>query len=140
MDGIHSHPTAVAIAYHQKGNQHFYLITDAMRAKGMPDGHYDLGGQDVVVQGAEARLANGALAGSILKMNEGLRNLMTYTGDDLESLWRVTSLNQAQALHIDDVKGSIATGKDADLVIVDDELTVKTTIKNGTIHTFENKE
>ncbi|MDC6327815.1 N-acetylglucosamine-6-phosphate deacetylase [Staphylococcus auricularis] len=140
VDGIHSHPTAVAIAYHQKGNQHFYLITDAMRAKGMPDGHYDLGGQDVVVQGAEARLANGALAGSILKMNEGLRNLMTYTGDDLESLWRVTSLNQAQALHIDDVKGSIATGKDADLVIVDDELTVKTTIKNGTIHTFENKE
>ncbi|MGT2341397.1 hypothetical protein ACVPOQ_12490 [Staphylococcus aureus] len=51
-----------------KGNERFYLITDAMRAKGMPEGEYDLGGQKVTVQSQQARLANGALAGSILKI------------------------------------------------------------------------
>ncbi|MEQ6062303.1 N-acetylglucosamine-6-phosphate deacetylase [Staphylococcus saccharolyticus] len=136
VDGVHSHPASVAIAYRLKGNQHCYLITDAMRAKGMPDGHYDLGGQDVIVKGKEARLTNGALAGSILKMNEGLHNLMEFTGDSLDHLWRVTSLNQAIAIGIDDVKGSIKIGKDADIAILDDERRVTTTIKKGKIHHF----
>lgn len=136
VDGIHSHPTAIQIAYKQKGNTRFFLITDAMRAKGMPDGEYDLGGQNVIVKGSEARLASGALAGSILKMNEGLKNLIQYTGDSLDNLWRVTSLNQAIALNIEAQKGSLKVGKDADIVIVDDEITVQTTIKAGAIHKF----
>ncbi|WP_432724211.1 N-acetylglucosamine-6-phosphate deacetylase [Staphylococcus equorum] len=136
VDGIHSHPTAIQIAYKQKGNTRFFLITDAMRAKGMPDGEYDLGGQNVIVKGSEARLASGALAGSILKMNEGLKNLIQYTGDSLDNLWRVTSLNQAIALNIESQKGSLKVGKDADIVIVDDEITVQTTIKAGAIHKF----
>jgi len=136
VDGIHSHPTAIQIAYKQKGNTRFFLITDAMRAKGMPDGEYDLGGQNVIVKGSEARLASGALAGSILKMNEGLKNLIQYTGDSLDNLWRVTSLNQAIALNIESQKGSLKAGKDADIVIVDDEITVQTTIKAGEIHKF----
>lgn len=136
VDGIHSHPTAIQIAYKQKGNTRFFLITDAMRAKGMPDGEYDLGGQNVIVKGSEARLASGALAGSILKMNEGLKNLIQYTGDTLNNLWRVTSLNQAIALNIESQKGSLKVGKDADIVIVDDEITVQTTIKAGAIHKF----
>lgn len=136
VDGIHSHPTAIQIAYKQKGNTRFFLITDAMRAKGMPDGEYDLGGQNVIVKGSEARLASGALAGSILKMNEGLKNLIQYTGDSLDNLWRVTSLNQAIALNIESQKGSLKVGKDADIIIVDDEITVQTTIKAGEIHKF----
>ncbi|EJX16919.1 N-acetylglucosamine-6-phosphate deacetylase [Staphylococcus sp. OJ82] len=136
VDGIHSHPTAIQIAYKQKGNTRFFLITDAMRAKGMPDGEYDLGGQNVIVKGSEARLASGALAGSILKMNEGLKNLIQYTGDSPDNLWRVTSLNQAIALNIESQKGSLKVGKDADIVIVDDEITVQTTIKAGEIHKF----
>ncbi|KRG09189.1 N-acetylglucosamine-6-phosphate deacetylase [Staphylococcus sp. NAM3COL9] len=136
VDGIHSHPTAIQIAYKQKGNTRFFLITDAMRAKGMPDGEYDLGGQNVIVKGSEARLASGALAGSILKMNEGLKNLIQYTGDSLDNLWRVTSLNQAIALNIDEKKGSLKVGKDADIVIVDNEITVQTTVKAGEIHKF----
>ncbi len=71
----------------------------------------DLGGQKVTVQSQQARLANGALAGSILKMNHGLRNLISFTGDTLDHLWRVTSLNQAIALGIDDRKGSIKVNK-----------------------------
>ncbi|MGW7831578.1 N-acetylglucosamine-6-phosphate deacetylase [Staphylococcus xylosus] len=136
VDGIHSHPASVKIAYKQKGNKRFFLITDAMRAKGMPDGEYDLGGQNVVVKGSEARLASGALAGSILKMNEGLKNLIAYTGAPLDDLWRVTSLNQAIALKIEDDKGSIAIGKDADIVVVDDDIQVLTTIKSGKVHNF----
>lgn len=136
VDGIHSHPASVKIAYKQKGNKRFFLITDAMRAKGMPDGEYDLGGQNVVVKGSEARLASGALAGSILKMNEGLKNLIAYTGASLDDLWRVTSLNQAIALKIEDDKGSIAIGKDADIVVVDDDIQVLTTIKSGKVHNF----
>ena len=133
-DGIHSHPAAVDIAYKQKGYTHMYLITDAMRAKGMKDGEYDLGGQNVIVKGKEARLENGALAGSILKMNEGLHNLIQFTHDSLDHLWRVASLNQAIALNIDKQKGSLSIGKDADIVIVDDHIQVDTTIKSGTIH------
>lgn len=139
VDGIHSHPAAVKIAYKMKGNKRFYVITDAMRAKGMQDGEYDLGGQTVVVKGKEARLRSGSLAGSILKMNKGLKNLIDFTGDTLENLWRTTSLNQAQALKIDDTKGSIKTGKDADMVIVDKDINVLATIKNGKIHSFCNK-
>lgn len=136
VDGTHSHPASVAIAYRMKGNERFYLITDAMRAKGMPEGEYDLGGQKVTVQSQQARLANGALAGSILKMNHGLRNLISFTGDTLDHLWRVTSLNQAIALGIDDRKGSIKVNKDADLVILDEDMNVKSTIKQGKVHTF----
>src|SRR5699024_7978931 len=136
VDGIHSHPAAVKIAYKQKGNKQFYLITDAMRAKGMPDGEYDYGGQNVIVKGSEARLVSGALAGSILKMNNGLYNLMQFTGDTLDNLWPVTSLNQAVALKIDNEKGSLKVGKDADIVIVNDDIEVLTTIKQGEIHKF----
>ncbi|WP_436953025.1 N-acetylglucosamine-6-phosphate deacetylase [Staphylococcus shinii] len=136
VDGIHSHPASIKIAYKQKGNKRFFLITDAMRAKGMPDGEYDLGGQNVTVKGSEARLTSGALAGSILKMNEGLKNLIKFTGASLDDLWRVTSLNQAIALNIEDNKGSIAVGKDADIVVVDDDMHVLTTIKSGEVHNF----
>lgn len=136
VDGIHSHPASIKIAYKQKGNKRFFLITDAMRAKGMPDGEYDLGGQNVTVKGSEARLASGALAGSILKMNEGLKNLIKFTGASLDDLWRVTSLNQAIALNIEDNKGSIAVGKDADIVVVDNDIHVLTTIKSGEVHNF----
>ena len=135
-DGIHSHPAAVDIKKKKKGPTHMHLITDAMRAKGMKDGEYDLGGQNVIVKGKEARLENGALAGSILKMNEGLHNLIQFTHNSLDHLWRVASLNQAIALNIDKQKGSLSIGKDADIVIVDDHIQVDTTIKSGTIHHF----
>lgn len=131
VDGVHAHPAAVDVAYRMKGNQAFYLITDAMRAKGLQDGTYDLGGQDVIVKGKEARLASGALAGSILKINDGLRNLMDFTGATLEDLWRVTSYNQAKALNMLSHKGSLTEGKDADIVIVNDHIDVLTTIKSG---------
>ncbi|GGA96853.1 N-acetylglucosamine-6-phosphate deacetylase [Macrococcus hajekii] len=136
VDGIHSHPAAVDIAYRLKGPERMFLITDAMRAKGMADGTYDLGGQNVIVKNHSARLADGTLAGSILKMNEGLKNLIAYTDRSIEELWRVTSFNQAQSLGISDRKGSIKQGKDADLVVLDQEFNVSMTIKSGHLHHF----
>lgn len=139
VDGVHSHPTSINIAYQHKGPDHFYLITDAMRAKGMPEGEYELGGQKVIVKDHEAHLETGSLAGSILKMNEGLQNLMRFTGKSLAELWPVTSLNQVKVLKMDDRKGSIAIGKDADFVIVDDEVQVHQTIKHGYVHDYTKK-
>lgn len=130
-DGIHSHPASVDIAFKMKGTSHMYLITDAMRAKGLGPGVYDLGGQNVTVTNGTARLENGALAGSILKMNEGLKNLIEFTQQSLEDLWRVTSYNQAKTLNILHQKGSLREGKHADIVILDDDINVLKTIKMG---------
>jgi len=69
-------------------------------------------------------------------MNNGLYNLMQFTGDTLDNLWPVTSLNQAVALKIDNEKGSLKVGKDADIIIVNDDIEVLTTIKQGEIHKF----
>ena len=130
-DGIHSHPTSVDIAFKMKDTTHMFLITDAMRAKGLGPGTYDLGGQNVIVSNHQARLENGALAGSILKMNEGLKNTIRFTKRSLEDLWRVTSYNQAKALNILHQKGSLREGKHADIVILDSEINVLKTIKMG---------
>lgn len=136
VDGLHAHPASVKLAIIAKGNEKFYLITDAMRAKGKPDGVYDLGGQAVTVKDGEARISSGALAGSVLKMNHGLKHLVEYSGKDLNELWRVTSLNQAIALKVDNNKGSIKEGKDADIVILDKNLEVMSTIKSGKRYEF----
>ncbi|MCU7558593.1 N-acetylglucosamine-6-phosphate deacetylase [Macrococcus capreoli] len=136
VDGLHAHPASVKLAILSKGNDKFYLITDAMRAKGKPDGVYDLGGQQVTVKDGVARIDTGSLAGSVLKMNQGLKNLIHFSGKDLETLWRVTSLNQAIALKVDDKKGSIKIGKDADIAILNNDFDVISTIKSGKRYEF----
>ncbi|QRN48710.1 N-acetylglucosamine-6-phosphate deacetylase [Macrococcoides bohemicum] len=136
VDGLHAHPSSAKLAITAKGNDKFYLITDAMRAKGKPDGVYDLGGQQVTVKDGVARIDTGSLAGSVLKMNQGLKNLIHFSGKDLEALWRVTSLNQAIALKVDDKKGSIKIGKDADIAILNNDFDVISTIKSGKRYEF----
>lgn len=136
VDGLHAHPASAKLAITAKGSDKFYLITDAMRAKGKPDGVYDLGGQKVTVKGGVAKIDTGSLAGSVLKMNHGLKNLIQLSGKGLEELWRVTSLNQAVALKVDHVKGSIKAGKDADIAILNDDFEVLATMKSGRKYTF----
>lgn len=137
VDGIHSHPAAVLLAYRLKGIGQMMLITDSMRAKGMPDGEYELGGQPVFKTGERAVLGDGTLAGSVLTMNGALRNFMQFTGVPLEEAWRVTSYNQAAALGMDD-RGVIEKGKYADLVLVDQEINVLMTVKKGYIKNITN--
>lgn len=131
-DFIHSHPASVEMAYRQKGADRLMLITDAMRAKGLPPGVYDLGGQDVQVTKKDARLADGTLAGSILTMDRAIQNVQSITGCSVNELVAMTSANAANELGLAD-KGKIHDGADADIAILDDDLNVQVTICRGTI-------
>ncbi len=131
-DFIHSHPASVELAYRQKGAERLVLITDAMRAKGLPAGVYDLGGQDVQVTNKDARLAAGNLAGSILTMDGAMRNIQSVTNCSVNELVAMTSFNAANELGLAH-KGKIASGADADIAILDQDLNVQLTICRGTI-------
>ncbi|EGA88504.1 N-acetylglucosamine-6-phosphate deacetylase [Planococcus donghaensis MPA1U2] len=131
-DFIHSHPSAVELAFRQKGAERLILITDAMRAKGLSAGVYDLGGQDVQVTEKDARLADGTLAGSILTMEKAVQNVQSITRCGLNELVAMTSANAAAALGLSN-KGKLQAGMDADIAIVDDSFTVQLTICRGTI-------
>ncbi|WLR47575.1 N-acetylglucosamine-6-phosphate deacetylase [Halobacillus litoralis] len=133
VDHIHIHPEAVRLAYQILGSDRTILITDAMRAKCLPAGTYDLAGQNVTVNNGEARLSDGTLAGSILTLEEAARKMRTFSGVDPAELVKMTSANAARELGVYDRKGSIAKGKDADLVLLDEEGRVVTTICRGVI-------
>lgn len=131
-DFIHSHPASVEMAFRQKGADRLMLITDAMRAKGLPPGVYDLGGQDVQVTKKDARLADGTLAGSILTMDTAIQNVQSITGCSVNELVAMTSANAANELGLAG-KGKIRDGADADIAILDEDLNVQLTICRGTI-------
>lgn len=132
VDFIHAHRDAVKFAYRMKGASGIILITDAMRAKGMAYGDYDLGGQTVHVTEAGAHLDNGALAGSVLTMDQAVRNMYEATGCSLEELVQMSSFNAAQQLGLAS-KGCIRIGADADIVLMNEALVVQKTIKRGQI-------
>ena len=132
-DGIHVSSPAIKVLYKNKPNDKFTLITDAMRAKHMPDGDYELGGQPVIVKNNEARLPNGVLAGSVLRMNHAVKNVMNFLNLPLEEVVKYATINPAKNLGIDDVVGSIKVGKHANLVVVDENLEVYMTIRDGVV-------
>lgn len=130
-DGIHVVPEMLDLSLRTKGTDGVILITDSMRAKCLKNGNYDLGGQEVSVADGKALLADGTLAGSILKMKDSLQNMMEFTGISLEEAVKLASENPARQLNIFDRKGSIAPGKDADLVVLDSKHEVAMTFCRG---------
>ncbi len=116
-DLIHVHPAAIEIALKCKPAEKLVLVTDSMRAAGMPDGIYDLGGQAVTVEQGIARLQNGALAGSTLSLDRAINNIMQALSLSLEKTVRLATANAAHVLGLQEHKGTIAAGMDADLVI-----------------------
>ncbi|WP_089964719.1 N-acetylglucosamine-6-phosphate deacetylase [Lihuaxuella thermophila] len=132
-DGIHSRPEMVKIAFDQITSERMILITDSMRAKCLKRGTYELGGQTVYVTEQDARLADGTLAGSILKMKDAIKNMREFTRCSIPQLIRMCSSNAAKELGLFDRKGSIAVGKDADLVVIDDEWEVELTLCSGKV-------
>lgn len=130
-DNIHLHPAVQKILYNIKGNDRVILVTDAMRACLLKDGEYDLGGQMVNVNGKEARLSDGTIAGSVHTMNNAVKNFIENTGATLSQTVNMASLNPARLLGIENRKGSIEKNKDADFVLLDDNFNVKKTFVNG---------
>ncbi|MEM9243473.1 MAG: N-acetylglucosamine-6-phosphate deacetylase [Pseudomonadota bacterium] len=133
VDGIHLPEANLKLSLKCKPKDKILLVSDAIRAKYLPDGNYELGGQQITVKDSIARTADGALAGSLLKMNEAMRNMQRMTGCDFSDLIRFACENPAKELGIFAHKGSIKVGKDADLTVLDDNFQVLMTIKNGTI-------
>jgi len=132
-DGIHISVPAMKLLIKNKPNDKLVLITDAIRAKGLGDGISELGGQKVTVRGGEARLDNGALAGSVLTMNKAVKNLVELCGADVCYAADAASANPAKLLGIYDERGSIAVGKRADFSVLDNEFNVLLTIREGKI-------
>lgn len=132
-DNIHVHPGAMALLARCKGIERTVLITDAMRATGLPDGAYELGGQGVTVENGACRLADGTLAGSILTMDQALVNFMAATGLGLAAAWPVTSRTPAQALGRAGEFGALALGYQGDLVLLDADLAVVATVVEGEV-------
>ncbi|MGE7763397.1 N-acetylglucosamine-6-phosphate deacetylase [Peribacillus sp. NPDC097895] len=132
-DGIHCRPEMVKLAYNQITSDRMILITDSLRAKWLEKGTYDLGGQPVYVNETTATLSNGTLAGSILKMNDAIKNTMQYTDCSMIDIIKMTAENPAKQLRIFDRKGSIQVGKDADLVILNERLDVEMTFCRGNL-------
>ena len=134
VDGIHVCPEMIQLAYRNKQSEKLILITDAMRAKCLKNGEYDLGGQLVSVQDGMAVLQNGALAGSVLKLNDAMKNMLHYCNEcNLVDVIKMTSTNPAKQLNISDRKGSIRVGKDADLVVLSKEYDVLMTFCRGVL-------
>lgn len=132
-DGVHVHPLALRIAWLCKGPDEIMLITDAVRAAGMPDGSYRFDAREVLLKDGAVRLADGTLAGSSLTFDRALRTFMQATGAPLEAAWRCASLTPARALGLADRLGSIEVGKQADLVLLDDALDVAMTFVRGEV-------
>jgi N-acetylglucosamine-6-phosphate deacetylase len=131
VDGLHSHPLMVDLAYRCKGAQGITLVTDCLAAMGMPHGHYSIGGQDVTLDESGARQSEGRLAGSVLRMDEAVRNMIAFTGCSLPEAVRMASLTPAETLGLQDRLGHVKTGYAANLALLDTDLHVEATFVDG---------
>lgn len=131
-DGHHVSPVACEILMREKGHDHVALITDCMRAGGEPDGDYMLGEFPVIVEKGTARLKDsGSLAGSILKLKDGVRNVIDWGIADVAQAIKMASLVPAISVGIDDVCGQIKEGYAADFIVLDEKLELVATYLDG---------
>lgn len=135
-DTFHVNKGLFSLVAKVKGDK-LCLITDCMRAGGMPDGKYDLGGQDVYVKGIQCLLEDGTIAGSVLRLNRAVQNVYENTDIGIAKAFAGASLNPATAIHEESRKGSLEVGKDADIIIIDTDFNVIKTIIGGTTR-YEN--
>lgn len=129
-DGFHIHPSVVRSVFRMFGEDRVCLISDSMRACGMPDGTYTLGGQTVLVHRGKATLENGTLAGSTTNLMECLRRAVSF-GVPLTAAVKAATMNPARAAGILDTVGTLEPGKQADLVILDSELRLRQVMIQG---------
>jgi N-acetylglucosamine-6-phosphate deacetylase len=131
VDGVHLHPAIVELIWRLKGKDNLLLVTDAMRAKCLGDGEYDLGGQTVKAVNGKVFLADGTLAGSTLRMPQAIKNMVHFSKCSLIDAVEMASYNPAHILGLHRRKGSITIGKDADLIVLNADFDVKLTMREG---------
>ncbi len=131
-DGIHVHPSFLRLAIARKGKDRICLITDSLKVAGLPDGTYPWGELEIVLTGREVRLkSSGVLAGSVLRLNQGVKNIIDWTGCEVWEAVNMASLNPARNLGLDGRIGSIAQGKAANLAVFDKDFNVIETWLGG---------
>lgn len=131
VDNVHVHPAMQRIIYRAKRGTHIIPITDSMRACGRGDGVSELGGQQVCVKGMRATLADGTIAGSVLRMNDGLRILHENLGISIPAIVEMATRTPAEELCIYDRLGSLTRGKYADITIFDEDFRIQQTLVGG---------
>lgn len=132
VDTYHVDPALYEMVYRMKGRK-LCFITDCLPAGGLPEGEYTLGGAKIIYKNNLCKLEDGTIAGSVLKLNKGVWNVFTNTSIPLHECVNCATLNPANAIGVADRKGSIEVGKDADIVILDNEFNVKKTIIGGVV-------
>lgn len=133
-DGIHSHPSTVRTTFKMFGDDRIVLISDSMEACGLEDGQYSLGGQDVTVKGNLAILTElGNIAGSVTNLMKCMRKAVKEMQIPLESAVKCATANPAKAIGIYDKYGSLTPGKQADVLLLDEDLEIKYIVKAGEV-------
>ncbi|MBE6785584.1 MAG: N-acetylglucosamine-6-phosphate deacetylase [Ruminococcaceae bacterium] len=132
VDTFHVDASLYNMLWKLKGRK-LCFITDCLPAGGLPEGEYTLGGQKIIYKGIVCRLEDGTVAGSVLKLNKGVWNVYTNSDIPLYECVNCASLNVATVLGLEKVKGSLETGKDADIIITDSEFNIEKTIIKGEI-------
>lgn len=130
-DFIHLHPEVIRIVLKTKKIGDIILMTDQMMASSLEEGEYELGGQKVIVKDNSARLQNGSLAGSVLTLDQAVRNIYSLGELTLPEVIRMVTLNPACLLNVDEQFGKLEAGYKADLVLMDKELKIKRVFRDG---------
>ena len=132
-DGVHIHPAVVRATFRLMGRDRMILISDTMRAAGMSDGSYTLGGQDVTVRGSRAELADGTIAGSVTDLMACLKQAVSGMGIPLADAVTAAAVNPAKVLGIYNRLGSLDVGKQANVAVLDNRLELKAVIFRGEV-------
>jgi N-acetylglucosamine-6-phosphate deacetylase len=133
-DGVHVHPAMMDILVRILGPQRTIVITDALAGAGMPNnGVFEFGGQEARVICGAARLADGTITGSILTMDQALRNILEMTHVSLQDAVAMLTINPARSIKVADRKGLLQPGYDADVLVFDDTLSLQATFCRGAL-------
>ena len=132
-DGLHVHPAVVKSLYRIFTSEKMIVISDTLRAADVPEGEYELGGQMVTVKDGLCRLKDGTIAGSTTNLFKCVQKLISF-GIDADEAFKMASYTPAKLMGISDTKGSVEVGKDADLIVVDDNYNLVLSMVGGTIY------
>ena len=133
LDGLHVHPAAASLLLSLKGAEGVILVTDSTVLSGYADGRYEWSGYTIEISGGAARIPAGNLAGSLLSMDQAVRNVLTMLGAPLEQAVEMASLTPARSAGIDGLTGSLVRGKNADIAILDADLKPVMTLVRGEV-------